>query len=160
MIYRWVGFLSESRFQPRSFLVDPKTFGYPRRASWTLKNLVAEPGWDDLDPAMQLRAVSRMRAEFLAAQAQDRACETIRRELKTWTPTPEQASDLRAVFAARKKTGMASKTQRYAVLTGNSYDRLIKMLRGEVVMRLEDMAIADALLGTNLTGLRRAGSSR
>jgi hypothetical protein len=160
MIYGWVVVLSESRFQPRSFLADPKSFGHPRPTSWKPKNLAAEPGWDDLDREMQLRAVSRMRAEFPAAQAQDRACETIRRELKSWTPTPEQTSDLRAVFAARKKSGVASKTQRYAVLTGNSYDRLIKMLRGEVVMRLEDMAIADALLGTNLTGLRRAGSSR
>lgn len=152
--------MSESRFQPRSFLADPRTFGHSRRMTWTPKDLAAEPGWDGLDRGMRLRAASRMHAEFLAAQVQHHACATIRRELKTWVPTAEQTSDIRAVLAARGKSAAVSKTQRYAVLTGTSYDRLVKMLRGEIVMRLEDMAIADAILGTNLTQLRKTPPTR
>lgn len=35
----------------------------------------------------------------------------------------------------------------YAVRAGMSYDRLTKLLRGEIVMRLEDIAMAELLLG-------------
>lgn len=34
----------------------------------------------------------------------------------------------------------------YARATGSSYDRIAKMLRGEVIMRLEDIAMADIVL--------------
>ena len=154
--------LSESRFAPRSFLTDASKFGHRNGVEWKPKNLASQPGWAELDRVVQLRSVARMRAEFLAAQTQHRACETIRSELKRWSPNSEQTIIVRDVFIARGKrgAGSASKTQRYAALTGNSYDRLVKMLRGEIIMRLEDMAIADVHLKTNLTGMRSEPSRR
>jgi hypothetical protein len=37
--------------------------------------------------------------------------------------------------------------QEYAHHAGSSYDRMAKMLRGDVIMRLEDLTIADIVLG-------------
>ena len=38
----------------------------------------------------------------------------------------------------------------YAVMASASYDRLMKMLRGETIMRLEDLGIARVALGLNI----------
>jgi hypothetical protein len=149
--------MSEARFEPRSFLVVPSRFGRPKSVEWAAKDLNTESDWSDLNRAQQVRTTARMRAEFLAAQVQHRHSATIRGALNEWVLSDEHVASVRDVFTARGKlhAGAASKTQRYAALTGTSYDRLMKMLRGEIVMRLEDIAIADAILGTNLTGLRR-----
>ena len=45
-------------------------------------------------------------------------------------------------MAIKKLSGTA-----YARKTGTSYDRLMKVLRGEAIMRLEDIAAADLILG-------------
>jgi hypothetical protein len=47
-----------------------------------------------------------------------------------------------------------SRTKVYAQMAGIGYDRLVKMLRGEVIMRLEDVAAADRLLG-GISGFTR-----
>jgi hypothetical protein len=36
----------------------------------------------------------------------------------------------------------------YARVSGTNYDRLLKLLRGEIVLRLEDIAMADLIVGT------------
>ena len=45
-------------------------------------------------------------------------------------------------MAIKKLSGAA-----YARKTGTSYDRLMKVLRGQAIMRLEDIADADLILG-------------
>ncbi|TFB95733.1 MULTISPECIES: hypothetical protein [unclassified Cryobacterium] len=47
----------------------------------------------------------------------------------------------------------------YARATGSSYDRIAKMLRGEIIMRLEDIANADIILD-EISDYARAEASR
>lgn len=66
------------------------------------------------------------------------------------SPFQLRAARIQHLYAVRirarlEATGTALKS--YAVRSRVSYDRTSKMLRGEVVMRLEDIAIADVLLG-------------
>lgn len=50
---------------------------------------------------------------------------------------------------------------RYAQLAGTSYDRLMKLLRGEIILRLEDIAMADLLVGEVSDGaIARAATMR
>lgn len=37
--------------------------------------------------------------------------------------------------------------KKYAAMAGVKYDRMARVLRGEIVMRLEDIALADLVLG-------------
>ena len=71
------------------------------------------------------------------------------------TATVDEAVKLRAAqlqheFSIRIREGLAargSSKQNYAIAAGMSYDRFIKVLRGEAVMRIDDIAQADLLLG-------------
>ena len=138
--------MSESRFEPRLFLVKTSDFAHKKSPEWKPRDLSAESGWTEQDAVTQLRATARTRAELLAAKKQHEYCLTLRAQLKKWQPTEKQAAFIRDVFVARghRGAGSASKAQRYAALTGNSYYRLMKMLRGEIIMRLEDILIAKA----------------
>lgn len=61
-----------------------------------------------------------------------------------------RAAQLQHLYAvrirARIKKGPGS-LKGYAQLSGIKYDRLVKLLRGEVILRLDDIALADILLG-------------
>lgn len=73
------------------------------------------------------------------------------------------ASKIQHAFAWRirlalKESALPAKT--YAIRSGTSYDRLMKMLRGETIMRLEDLGQAEALLDMSVltsTTPRRQG---
>lgn len=79
---------------------------------------------------------------------------------------PSGEIELREQFAARVQNLWASrirarlrlrkiKISAYAARTGKGYDRLSKVLRGDVLMRIEDIADAEFLLdGGIVTGLR------
>lgn len=78
-------------------------------------------------------------------------------EVISWTEGTSD-SEVSRVDAARLQHAVALMiTQRlrskglsirsYADLTGSSYDRTAKMLRGEAIMRLEDVAEAESILG-------------
>jgi hypothetical protein len=61
-----------------------------------------------------------------------------------------RAAQLQHEFSIRIREGLAargSSKQNYAIAAGMSYDRFIKVLRGEAVMRIDDIAQADLLLG-------------
>lgn len=51
----------------------------------------------------------------------------------------------------RSITAQYGSVKAYAAYHGLIYDRLIKVLRGETLMRLEDIAQADRLLGGDLS---------
>ncbi|MFP7834636.1 hypothetical protein [Marisediminicola sp. LYQ134] len=48
---------------------------------------------------------------------------------------------------ARMRAGEGMTGREYAESVGSSYDRTMKILRGQLIMRLEDIAAADLLLG-------------
>lgn len=75
-----------------------------------------------------------------------------------------QAAQMQHYYAMRIRRAIAegthvkgkgmTRSRVYAQMAGTSYDRLVKMLRGEVIMRLEDVAAADRMLG-DISGFTR-----
>lgn len=75
----------------------------------------------------------------------------------TWKPVEgtrelgrSRASWIQHEFAIRIRDGIARKgwtVEQYATLAGTSYDRMAKVLRGAAILRLEDIGVADMLLG-------------
>ncbi|MBE4719863.1 hypothetical protein DAD99_17475 [Pseudarthrobacter sp. AB1] len=55
---------------------------------------------------------------------------------------------------------MGHNVRSYAKLAGVSYDRMAKVLRGEALMRLEDIADAERLLGLVVPALLEANETR
>ena len=74
----------------------------------------------------------------------------------------QRAAELQHVYAQRIRERITStdpaqvgergprprSLKAYARLSGTNYDRLLKLLRGEIVLRLEDLAMADLIVGT------------
>ncbi|GGI00151.1 hypothetical protein GCM10007170_36630 [Arthrobacter liuii] len=56
--------------------------------------------------------------------------------------------------------GMRYNVRSYAKLAGVSYDRMAKVLRGEALMRLEDIADAERLLGLVIPALLEVNETR
>lgn len=75
----------------------------------------------------------------------------------TWVPATSsemvrriEASRLQHEFALvirRRLVARSESIRQYSARVGIGYDRMAKVLRGEVIMRLEDIADADRLLG-------------
>ena len=72
------------------------------------------------------------------------------------TPTTDEETDLcrtaqlqhsYAVRINRRLREMDKTVRDYSRMTGIGYDRLAKVLRGDAIMRLEDIAQAERLLG-------------
>ena len=60
------------------------------------------------------------------------------------------AAQMQHVYALRIRQRIDARNwsaAQYAQLAGTSYDRLMKLLRGEIILRLEDIAMADLLVG-------------
>lgn len=120
------------RYSPRDFCAEPESFGYARTVRWILPtNEHAEA----LTRAAQMQHVYavriRQRAKLLDKQAKEaNKSTTISGEVANGTAVaPEKA------------------LRRLALKTGASYPRLLRALRGEVVLRLDDIAWADVVLG-------------
>lgn len=96
--------MSNPRFRPRDFTLEPDGFGR-----------VETVEWDEARLPVQLR-VSQIQHGF--------------------------ATQIRRLAKAQHGTVAA-----YARSIGQSEDRLAKMLRGEAIMRLEDVALAEIHLG-------------
>jgi hypothetical protein len=61
-----------------------------------------------------------------------------------------RASKLQHSYSVRirkRMTDMSVSAKQFAAASGTSYERLLKVLRGDVIMRLEDIASADLVLG-------------
>ena len=63
------------------------------------------------------------------------------------------------IIRAKAKTKFKS-VAKYAEAAGVPYDRIGKVLRGEAIMRLEDIAQAERLLGVILPGLETVAAGR
>ncbi len=103
--------VSDPRFKPRSFTLDPRGFGKVAQLRWR------ETG----DAGEETRAITaRVQHDFAYAITE-------------------------AVTRSPYRTVKA-----YAQATGTDYQRLTKILRGEAIMRLEDIADAHRHLGLPL----------
>ena len=111
--------MSNPRYVPRDCAVEPKLFGRANDLEWKSLGEITGmyPHLADTEP--------RGRALLLAARLQHRYARRIRGRLK--------ATD----------TNLKS----YAADAGVGYDRMVKVLRGSAVLRLEDIATADVLIG-------------
>ena len=121
------------RYCPRDYCAEPESFGYARTVRWI-------PQTDERSKALCIAAQMqhvyavriRQRAKLLDQQAKDAA------------KARRQSSDLPAEVAA----GVPGKALKVlAAKSGTSYPRLLRALRGEVVLRLDDIAWADLVLG-------------
>ena len=121
------------RYCPRDYCAEPESFGYARTVRWI-------PQTDERSKALCIAAQMqhvyavriRQRAKLLDQQAKDAA------------KARRQSSDLPAEVAA----GVPGKALKVlAAKSGTSYPRLLRALRGEVVLRLDDIAWADMVLG-------------
>jgi hypothetical protein len=130
------------RYRPRDFCAEPESFGY----AWTVR-------W--IRPTDE-----RSRALTEAAHLQHYYAVRIRTRAKLL-----DAQMKGAVKAAAKEAGSDATTEtsvtsekslkRLASKMGTSYPRLLRALRGEVVLRLDDIAWADLVLG-EISELARA----
>jgi len=121
------------RYCPRDYCAEPESFGYARTVRWVPQ---ADERSKALCIAAQMQHVYavriRQRAKLLDQQAKDAA------------KARRQSSDLPAEVAA----GVPGKALKVlAAKSGTSYPRLLRALRGEVVLRLDDIAWADMVLG-------------
>jgi predicted transcriptional regulator len=60
------------------------------------------------------------------------------------------AANLQHLYCVRIRERMTKKlmtAKQFAEASNISYDRLLKVLRGDIIMRLEDIAAADLILG-------------
>lgn len=121
------------RYCPRDYCAEPESFGYARTVRWI-------PQTDERSRALcraaQIQHVYavriRQRAKMLDQQAKDAA--------KARTTTGDQSAQVEDGVPGKALKLLAAKT-------GTSYPRLLRALRGEVVLRLDDIAWADLVLG-------------
>ena len=121
--------VSEPRYVPRDFCAEPDSFGKASEVRWLTTS-------DDRSAAL-----SR------AARFQHRQAVRIRMRARM------KDAESRAIADGRAGRGVAPLAETRPALVvlaekmGCSYPRLMRCLRGEVVMRLDDIAWADIVLG-------------
>ena len=121
------------RYCPRDYCAEPESFGYARTVRWI-------PQTDERSKALSIAAQIqhvyavriRQRAKLLDQRAKDAA--------KDQTTITSQSAEVEATVPGKALKLLAEKT-------GTSYPRLLRALRGEVVLRLDDIAWADLVLG-------------
>ena len=114
--------MSDPRFRPADCTEEPAGFGKIETLRWkSLEEIAAT-----LTPEVHEEERVRTATAFLgAAQYQHR-----------------YARRIRARMNAKNHNAKS-----YAAVAGLRYDRLVKVLRGHAIMRLEDIAAADSILG-------------
>ncbi|TFC19906.1 hypothetical protein [Cryobacterium sp. MDB2-10] len=118
--------MSEPRYWPRDFSSEPESFGKARSVGWL-------PSTDD-----------RSKALGNAARLQHMYAVRIRSRAKDISRRPVNAN---GSLAARTEVDKKAPLKCLAAKSGSSYTRLLGCLRGTVVMRLDDIAWADMVLG-------------
>ena len=120
--------MSGPRYVPRSVCAEPDGFGKASGVRWV-------PATDEHSAAL----VRAARLQHLyAVRIRTRANAIAKGKV-----TPNESGPL----AARPGADTTTPLKMLARLSGRSYPRLLRCLRGEVVMRLEDIAWADLVLG-------------
>lgn len=127
------------RYCPRDYCAEPESFGYARTVRWILQTDERSKALSIAAQMQHIYAVRiRQRAKFLDQQAKDAA--KARTTPSDHTTTSDQSAEVEAVVPGKALKMLAAKT-------GASYPRLLRALRGEVVLRLDDIAWADMVLG-------------
>lgn len=116
--------MASPKYRPRDYSDEPKGFGYFAKMGWKKVPAIVDAGHSE--EGLKQR---RQAAELVASQMQHRYAIRIRARLRTRDPERPQS------------------IKEFAALANMRPDRVSKMLRGVVVMRLDDIAIADVLLG-------------
>lgn len=125
--------VTNPRYTPRDFCAEPESFGRAETVKWLP---AADPRTAGLRRAAQLQHsyAVRIRARAKAVAFNPRAVEI----------APDPNTPLAAHPGAQAKH---SPLEVLASHMGTSYPRLLRCLRGEIVMRLDDIAWADIVLG-------------
>lgn len=110
--------MSDPRYRPRDFTLEPEGFGRVETLRWKTTGTIA------LENSLPWETKYVAPALLAAAQFQHNYVLRIRAGLKHEDVTLKE----------------------YATIAGTSYDRLVKVLRGAVILRLEDIAMADEVL--------------
>lgn len=119
--------MSEPRYRPNDYCADPELFGRTPFVDWFPTTNVRNAA---LSRAAQLQHHYAVRIRFLAKE----------RNL--------ERKDAAAMDADRNAGAHSNALKELADIMGISYVRLLRCLRGDVVMRLDDIAWAEQLFGT------------
>jgi len=130
--------MSDPRFRPRDLSLEPDGFGRSTLRWKTVEVLVSEyPEWGTAARRSSTSA-SSAGTELSAAQLRIRAA------------TYLETARLQHLLVYRIKQQLKTKkwtAARFASETGMAPDRLRKVLRGDLIMRVEDVMAADLVLG-------------
>lgn len=116
--------MSYIAYVPRDFTTNPDSFGRGGLLQWPPVVPADLPHGPGVTVAMRAKVMAQLKARRRAAQIQETYATRMRKSIK------EQRTTAKA----------------YANEAGISYDRFLKILRGQVIMRLEDLASADLIL--------------
>jgi hypothetical protein len=120
--------MTAPRYEPRASCAEPDSFGKAREVVWI-------PPTDERSAA--LGRAARLQ-HLYAVRIRARAKAITKGEVP---PSPS------GPLAARPGADLKAPLKTLAMKSGTSYARLLRCLRGEVVMRLDDIAWADFVLG-------------
>jgi hypothetical protein len=120
--------MSEPRYEPREFCAEPLAFGKAATVRW-------KPAKDERSFA--LTRAARLQHAY-AVRIRSRA-----KAIAAGQVTAKQGFPLAALPGQDPKAALIMLANK----SGTSYARLLRCLRGEVVMRLDDLAWADLVLG-------------
>jgi len=120
--------MSAPRYVPRDLCAEPDSFGKARDVRWL--------------PATDTRSAALSRASRL----QHVYAVRIRLRAKAITKGAV-AHAVNGPLATRPGADTTAPLKELALASGTSYARWLRCLRGEVVMRLDDIAWADVVLG-------------
>ncbi|WP_166791318.1 hypothetical protein [Cryobacterium sp. Hh7] len=120
--------MSAPRYVPRDLCAEPGSFGKAREVRWL-------PATDERSAALGRAArLQHMYAVRIRVRA---------KEITKGIVAPDPTGPL----AARPGADAHAPLKTLANKSGSSYARLLRCLRGEIVMRLDDIAWADLVLG-------------
>ena len=127
--------MARTKYEPRSFTTEPKAFGHAVAINW-------------------LPVGPRSEAELVASRMQNELCVRIRNAVDESEP-----GKLRSYAESLVDESGAMARKDYDKAVRSTYDRLAAILRGERILRLEDVARAKIHFGgaldlTNLVEFR------
>jgi hypothetical protein len=144
-IFAGKGRIPAPRYCPRDYCAEPESFGYAATVRWIQPKDERSAALTTAAHLQHRYAVRiRQRAKFLDKQAKGSSLAAVH------SAAAEDTHHSASTEAPRDKKGAGvgpTALRRLAAKTGSSYPRLLRALRGEVVLRLDDIAWADLILG-------------
>ncbi|WP_140425504.1 MULTISPECIES: hypothetical protein [unclassified Cryobacterium] len=138
--------MTDPRYRPRDYCAEPDSFGKAETVKWLPVTDRRPVGLIRAARLQHLYAV-RIRARAKAIARNPRAVEVVPDASTPWALHPGAQSKGRPL-------------ELLAQHLGTSYPRLLRCLRGEIVMRLDDIAWADIVLGQISEVSRQAAAAQ